>query len=281
MLSSSVPLEIIVVDNKSTDDSADYIAKKFPEIKLIQSGENLGFAGANNVALNLALNSGNDYFFLLNQDAWVEQNTIENLIAVAERNKGFGILSPMHLTADKNYLDVGFRDYSLRRLKLKVNYVYEYLFFKKQEPISVRFVNAAAWLISRKCVEIVGGFDTILFKHYGEDNNYCQRVLFHKLEIGVVPSETICHDRADRVNKSLGENIGFSITQGNILSSNLKRYTKILLRLLSVKKTVIGFKEMFFIINNFKKIYKSRKINKMIGGGMEYILKTNTQSSPQ
>ena len=59
------------------------------------------------------------------------------------------------------------------------------------------FVNAAGWLISKECLMTVGGFDPMFF-HYGEDDNYCQRVLFHEFKIGVLPNALMVHDREDR-----------------------------------------------------------------------------------
>jgi GT2 family glycosyltransferase len=274
LLLSSVPLEVIVVDNKSTDDSASYITNKFPGIKVIQSDENLGFAKANNIGLNIARNNNADYFFLLNQDAWVEHDTIEALIAAAEKKLEFGILSPIHLTADKNCFDKNFKDY-FYSCSDTVN-AYENLYLKKHEPIlyETRFVNAAAWLITKKCIETVGGFDTVLFKHYGEDANYCQRVLFHNLKIGIVPSVTVCHDRADRIDKPHDPSIGYAVIHGNV-SLIPKTYFKYLVKMFiktiytgEVKKCA---KEIFWVIKNFKKIVKSKKTNKIAGKGLKYI----------
>jgi len=271
LFSSSIPLDIIVIDNKSTDDSVSYITNKFPEIKLIQSDENLGFAKANNIGLSIAYKDNADYFFLLNQDAWVEPDTVEALIAVAEKEQDFGILSPIHLTADKTSFDSGFRNYFHH--DSDTIYAYENLYLKKEEPIlyESRFVNAAAWLITRKCVEIVGGFDTILFRHYGEDDNYCQRVLFHNLKIGIVPSATICHDRINRVDKPLDMRIGYSIMWGNVLltpKTYFKHLAKICLKIILGIEIKNCVKEMFWVIQNFKKIAKSRKINKIAQKGL-------------
>src|SRR5690606_3487544 len=62
----------------------------------------------------------------------------------------------------------------------------------------IPFVNAAAWMLSRKCIENIGGFDPLFF-HYGEDDNYCQRVLYHGFKIGVLPKVYVIHDREERV----------------------------------------------------------------------------------
>src|SRR5690606_5865627 len=59
------------------------------------------------------------------------------------------------------------------------------------------FVCAAAWLIPRNTLKVVGGFSPTFF-HYGEDDNYCQRVLYFNLKIGICPDARIFHDREDR-----------------------------------------------------------------------------------
>jgi len=56
------------------------------------------------------------------------------------------------------------------------------------------FVNAAAWLVTAEALQKIGGFDPI-FIHYGEDDNFCQRIRFHGLKVGVVPDAKVRHDR--------------------------------------------------------------------------------------
>ena len=278
LFSSSVSLEVIVVDNKSTDDSLAYITNNYPQVKLIQNNANLGFAQANNVGFNIALSDGNDYFFLLNQDAWIEYNTIEILILTAEKNKEFGILTPIHLTADKKSFDRGFRNSFNARSDTA--YAYENLYLNKQ-PIVYETIEvpAAAWLITRKCVEIVGGFDTILFKHYGEDNNYSQRVSFHNLKMGIVPSVTMCHDRNFRTDKPFDMNIIYAITWGNILMTKrmrVKHLFSIFLKIILVKRVSGGIKEILFVAANLKKIVRSINTNKVKGGGLKHIVECTT-----
>ena len=273
LLSSSVPLEIIVVDNKSTDDTVAYITNKFPQVRLIQNNENFGFAGANNIGFNAALNNDNDCFFLLNQDAWVERHTVETLMLIAEKNKDFGILSPIHLTADKKSFDRGFR-HSFNICSDTIS-AYENLYLNKQPHLyETREVAAAAWLITKKCIETVGGFDTILFKHYGEDNNYCHRVRFHRLKIGIVPSVTMCHDREYRAEKPFDIKIICAIVWGDILMKKgmyLRRFFVILMKIILMKRGKGGIQELVFVAKNRRKIVKSRKTNKIKGGGLEHI----------
>ena len=79
---STIPVQAVVVDNASNDGTVEYIREHYPEIHLIESKENLGFGRANNIAMRYAMDQGCDYVFLLNQDAWVDKDTIEKMIHI-------------------------------------------------------------------------------------------------------------------------------------------------------------------------------------------------------
>lgn len=198
-LESTKQYGVVVVDNNSTDETVMFIKENYPSITILPQNENLGFGAANNIGMSYALKQGSDYVFLLNQDAYLEQDTIEKLVEVYKKNDIYGILSPIHLNGKGNRLDQNFSHY----LNYNANPdFYSDFILKKQLPdvYEVPFVNAAGWLLSKKCLETIGGFDPVFF-HYGEDDNYCQRVLFHRLKIGVVPQVFLKHDRENRVFK--------------------------------------------------------------------------------
>jgi len=183
----------IVVDNNSTDGSKDYIRKNFPEVILLENTLNLGFGKANNIGIKKAYESGADYVFLLNQDAWVNHDTIKDLVQAHQKEPDFGIVSPMHLNGKGTAFDYNFSNY-INPAKCKNLYSDIFLNTIKKKIYKIEFVNAAAWLISKKCIEVVGGFNPSFF-HYGEDNNYLQRVEFHQFKIGVCPNSIVYHDR--------------------------------------------------------------------------------------
>jgi|SRR5690554_3261451 len=196
---SNVKLDVIVIDNGSTDGSIEIIKNDYPNVRLIINSENKGFGQANNQGLSIALNENADFAFLLNQDAWIEPNTIEKLIEVSQNNKGFGVLSPIHLNGKGDALDKNFSTYAGP---------YNSLYFSDlsigktlRQIYEVPFVNAAAWLITKDCLNIIGGFSPSFF-HYGEDVNYCERVDYHGLKIGIVPKLYIYHDRMNKSKNS-------------------------------------------------------------------------------
>ena len=190
---TSIPIDAVVVDNASTDGSAEYIRQHFPEMNLLEQKENLGFGKANNIGIKYALDHDADFVFLLNQDAWVEPDTISQLIGIAQAHPEYGILSPVHLNAEKNKVE----HLLLERLddfRATDSALFDDLFFNRlKEVYDTRYVNAAAWLLPRTTIETVGGFDPLFFI-YGEDDNYINRVLYHGLKIGICPKLQMVHD---------------------------------------------------------------------------------------
>ena len=84
---------VTVVDNGSTDGSAGAIRRQFPDVALIETGRNLGFAGGNNVGIRNALQQGADYIFLLNNDTVVAPSLLQELVSAAARCPERGIFT--------------------------------------------------------------------------------------------------------------------------------------------------------------------------------------------
>ena len=81
---SDYPSDLVVIDNASTDRTVSIIAERYRWIRLVRSRKNLGFGQANNIGMRMALEEDYDYVFLVNQDAWIEPNTVGTLVGLAE-----------------------------------------------------------------------------------------------------------------------------------------------------------------------------------------------------
>lgn len=195
---STIPIQTIVVDNASNDGSVEFIRENFPEIHLIESKENLGFGRGNNIAMRYALDHGCDYVFLLNQDAWVEPDTFEKLIDIHHRHPEYGLLGPVQVNAEKTKVLDGVIQFLVNPDNVNKQMFSDFVMGTIEEVYPVAEINAAAWLLPRKTLETVGGFDPI-FLHYGEDWNYLSRVLYHGMKVGLTPGLKIVHSGDVRV----------------------------------------------------------------------------------
>lgn len=193
---SIVPITTIAVDNASTDGTVSYIQKHYPEVIIIESQENLGFGKANNIGMRYALDHDCDFVFLLNQDTWIEPQAIMDLINVYQKYPNFGILSPMHLKADRRSLYIQIEDGKTDHGNQLLSDCY---FGTLEDVYPFSYVNAAAWLVPRDTLETVGGFDP-LFIHYGEDDDYLNRLRYHGLKLGLCPKSRIVHDHKTTKN---------------------------------------------------------------------------------
>ncbi len=185
---STFASDVMVIDNGSNDGTPDFIRGNFPEVILSGNKDNLGFGAANNVGLRYALTNGYRYVYLLNQDAWVFPETFATLVRAFEENggKAIGILSPMQMEASLTRMDAQFRKHCGTALENN-----------PAETVRVPFVMAAHWMVSRECLESVGGFSPA-FPHYGEDVDYIHRAAYKGLAAAVVKTASAVHDRADR-----------------------------------------------------------------------------------
>lgn len=175
---------VLVVDNASEDDTVDIIRESYSEVELICSKTNLGFGKANNIGLQKAIDEAYDYVLLLNQDAWLEEDTLDRLVTCMKQNTEYGIISPLQYNSIEGRIESLFNRYLIKN-NIDINL---------QTLQSVDFVNAAIWLISRETIELVGAFDPI-FPHYGEDNDYVYRLHYWNKKIGVDTSTKSYHDR--------------------------------------------------------------------------------------
>ena len=186
---SSLPADVLLIDNGSTDGTLTLVRKEFPAVRILEMEDNLGFGAANNRGLRIALDEGYPFAYLLNQDAWLEADTLERLVAAHKPE--WGILSPMQLDA-RGRRDKRFDKQCSKYIDPALNG-----YHNDSLVVEVPFVMAAHWLLSRRAIETVGGFSPA-FRQYGEDDNWIGRLHWHSLRCGVVPAARAVHDRAGR-----------------------------------------------------------------------------------
>ncbi len=93
-LAKTHTIQVIVVDNASTDDSIATIKKKFPKTFIIENSHNIGFSGGNNAGIRYALQENFDYILLLNNDTIIDADCIEQLVVYSKSYDNKGIFGP-------------------------------------------------------------------------------------------------------------------------------------------------------------------------------------------
>jgi N-acetylglucosaminyl-diphospho-decaprenol L-rhamnosyltransferase len=253
---SSVPVQCIVVDNGSTDGTQEYIKKNFPEVDFTQSPQNLGFGKANNIGIEKAYKDGADFFYLMNQDAWIYENSIEKLLEIYNSHpnkKEIGILSPMHIDGTEKKLDIFLDKYIGHNFETRI---ISDLYFQSLKPFyEVSFINAAHWLLPKETIETIGGFNPYFF-HYGEDVEYVNRILFHKKKTLLVPESKVVHDGKQSLSKIDYTKYEDLRVETNIMNPNLSNAFHLEKKALkqSMLKNMLTGK-----MNNYQKLSKKYK----------------------
>jgi len=157
------PDEIILVDNGSSDGSVEFVAERFPEVKVIRNGENLGFAEGNNVAIRIAQG---DYIVTLNNDTRADPHWLEELVRAAEGDRRVGMYASKMLF----YYHAGIINSTGIRID-KAGIAWDRLGGERDdgletEPIEVFGPCAGAALYHREMLEDVGLFDEDFFCYH-------------------------------------------------------------------------------------------------------------------
>jgi len=181
-------LEIIVVDNISTDKSQKICKEKYPDIKLIQNDENFGYCEGNNIGIREA---EGDYIIILNPDTIVESNWIEELIS-AYNKFGEGLYQPKHLSLNKktvymsagNMLNIFGFGYAREKGNKDENQ------FNKIEEIG--YASGTCLFTSSAVLKKVGLFDPFIFL-YHDDLDLGWRASQLGIKSYYVPTSLIYH----------------------------------------------------------------------------------------
>lgn len=174
-------VEVVVVDNASRDGSADVVARDFPEARLLAMDANLGFAEANN--RGVAVSSG-EYVFLLNPDAWVEEDTIARLVGALAGDPSLGVVGGTVRHPGGAVQEIGNR---LDRFGFPVP--------RRDPPRDPRdtfFVSGCALMTRRRDWDRAEGFDG-RYLLFAEEVDFCWRVALAGGDVAVVPEALIWH----------------------------------------------------------------------------------------
>jgi len=196
-------MEVLVVDNASTDGSSEMIEAKYPWVKLIKSSENLGFAKGNNVAIRQCRGR---YIALVNPDVIVFPGCLDALADFLDENPKVGNVGPRVLNPDRSMQSTCRRFPTLwnnfcsatglaTRFKDSRLFAGEHMFyFPHDRTLAVDVLVGCFSMIRRETFYDVGLLDENLFM-YGDDVDWCRRAWNAGWQVVFYPGGQAIHDR--------------------------------------------------------------------------------------
>ncbi len=206
-LTDAFNAQVIIVDNASSDGSAEMVETCFPLYTLIRNQKNLGFACANNQGIRFAKG---EFILLLNSDAFLTAEALQVLIDYAVQHNKVGICGPQLINSDGTWqrsyglipsprsaiLDaLGFT--SLRHVVFKALWKLTGDYWR---PKSVEYVDGACLLIRRAVIEQIGVLDERFF-FFVEDADFCHRAWQRGWKVAYVPKSRVLHLRGQSSSK--------------------------------------------------------------------------------
>lgn len=203
--SSKFPEQVILVDNNSQDGSVEMVKQEFPQVLLIESKENLGFAKGNNLGIKTF--ASQPYIWLLNSDTETGKNSLEQLVSYMDKHSKIGALGPQMIYPNNELQSVGgffpsinnvfyylipfaFFLPKLWRRKLKSMAIFPRLI--PEDGLELDYVTGAAVLLRREALDQVGLMPEDYFMYF-EETDMCWRMKKTGWKIKVINTDPVVH----------------------------------------------------------------------------------------
>ena len=210
--------EIILVDNGSKDDSCDFVSKFYPDVVIVKTSENLGFAGGSNLGIKRAKG---DFVLLLNNDTKADSNLLEILLTAVDEIPNLGAVNPrIVLMNEPDKLD------NCGSYWTSSTFLYHYGFgcdrdldeFKRPRPVF--YNNGSAMLVKKELLDEYGLLDED-FWCYNEEGDLCHRLWLAGYECWYYPRTTVLHAKG-----STSSRFDSSVVQFHNYKNRLLTYSK-------------------------------------------------------
>ncbi len=204
------PVEVLVVDNDSSDGSVEAVQETFPWVKLLPQKDNLGFAGGVNRGLELAKYP---WACLVNTDVEATPEAFEALLDYAEDHPRAGVIGPKILNGDGSLqnsfrrfpsvwmqvcLSLGFHRFASNSSVLNGE---RYSGMEFEKPASVDYVSGCLFLMRKDLIDRIGGLDEGFFMYF-EETDFCKRTWKEGYEVHYAPVSTFAHHAGASAKKA-------------------------------------------------------------------------------
>jgi|SRR3989344_228860 len=242
------PLELIVVDNNSSDGSVEMVKEIFPNVKVIQNKKNLGYAGGNNIGIK---KSKGEYIFVLNNDTEVDKDFLNPLVDDMDSDKNIVCVQPklVYATAQDILNAVG-------SFFTSSGFLYHYGYRKSaklpqyQKKLLIYTAKGAAMLFRKSALDKVGLFDEDFFIFF-EETDLCHRLWLSGYKVMYEPKSIVYHFEAVDTGRQMGDYTRNYLSLRNRICSYLKNLEM---------PNFLGVLGMLFIIYSGYFIYYSLRL---------------------
>lgn len=186
---------VLVVDNGSTDESVAKIRAAFPSIEIVETGENLGFAGGNNKGIERALENGAEFVWLLNNDTCVFSDTLNALVASAIEDPRIGAVGSVLLASTRPDVVLAWGGGNVNMWAGRATHTTEAIHMTTRT-----FLSAASILLRRQALESAGFLDAGFFM-YWEDVDLSFRIRKAGYRLVVAPAARLLHFECSTLTK--------------------------------------------------------------------------------
>lgn len=193
-------MEVIVVDNASKEDEASIIANQYPQVKIIRSSQNLGFAGGNNLGIKEAKGK---YLLFINNDTYFRDFNVDSLIKRLESSDKIGIVCPKLRFAWGNYpiQFAGYTPLSPITMRNKAIGFGEDDHGQYNTAYSTPYAHGAAMLIKHEAINKVGLMPECYFLYY-EELDWSMMFTRAGYEIWYDPACTVYHKESQTTGQN-------------------------------------------------------------------------------
>jgi GT2 family glycosyltransferase len=198
---SAITFEVIVSDNGSTDGSIEYIREKFPQVRIVENGANLGFARGNNAGIRVAQG---EYVLILNPDTIIRDKALDKLVAYADKAPEAGAFGCRVLNPDGSFQNPARplpRAFGLLISALNVRWLGKlssafesdlYYHWTGHTERTIGFQSGCCIMVRRDLLTRLNGFDERFFYHF-EETDLCCRIWKSGSRINFYPGAEITH----------------------------------------------------------------------------------------
>jgi GT2 family glycosyltransferase len=243
---SLTPTEVLIVDNRSGDGSVSMLRDAFPDVRVIESDDNLGFSGGCNLGIRAALDAGARFVLLMNSDAILAPDALERLLMAMAEQPSLGIVAPVLLSREEpDHVASAGIFFSERTGRMRHRAAGRRFVAVGAAPAQVvDAVSGCVMLVRREVFEKVGLLDEAYFFSF-EDIDFCLRARDAGFETACVHDARAYHEGGRTIGRRSSRRVYFGTRNHLRLASRVGRRSSRPLRL----GLVAGFNAAYVLVS--------------------------------